>query len=250
MNTLFNWFCNPLVHVAIFFLMALYFRFKKKERAALRWLSVGMGWLAIVSISPLPQWMTYSLEQRQAPIKIESLPTASPTYILVLGSGHTNSPALPASMQLTGTALLRLAEGIRIYKQLPGSKIVCSGYTASNRTSQAEMLANAAIELGVNPSDTIQLREPSNTFAEVTSFKKRFGNAVPIIVTSASHMPRAMLICEKVGLRATPAPTDYLIKDDTLASKFDFYPSGNKIGMMERTLHEYAGMIQLMTNLH
>ncbi len=246
---LFNWFCNPLVQVAIFFLMALYFQFRKKERPTLLWLFVGMGWLAIVSISPLPQWMIYSLEKKQAPIKIESLRSASPTYILILGSGHTNSPALPASMQLTGTALLRLAEGIRIHRLLPGSKIVCSGYTASNRISQAEMLANAAIELGVSPTDTLQLREPANTLAEITSFKKRFGNAVPIIVTSASHMPRAMLICEKVGLRAIPAPTDYLVKDDSLAAKFDFYPSGNKIGMMERALHEYAGMLQLKTNL-
>jgi uncharacterized SAM-binding protein YcdF (DUF218 family) len=249
MNTLFNWFCNPLVHVAIFFLMVLYFRFKKNERAMVRWLFIGIGWLAVASISPLPQWMIYSLEHRQGPIKMEWVASDSPTYILVLGSGHINSPALPASMQLTGTGLLRLAEGIRIHRQLPESKIVCSGYTASNRTSQAEMLANAAIELGVSPSDTLQVREPANTFAEVTSFKKRFGNAVPIIVTSASHMPRAMLICEKVGLKAIPAPTDYLVKDDSLAAKFDFYPSGNKIGMMERALHEYAGMLQLKTNL-
>ncbi|MCX8492553.1 MAG: YdcF family protein [Cyclobacteriaceae bacterium] len=145
------------------------------------------------------------------------------------------------------SALSRLVEGIRIHKQMPGSRLICSGNSMSRRTTQAEMLANAAIGLGVSPNDTIQSRFPKNTLEEIHAYNMRFGNKYPaIIVTSSYHMPRVQLICEREGLKLIPAPTDYYLKTNPLKKgRFDFKPSATKIQMLQSALHEYAGMLKL-----
>lgn len=190
--------------------------------------------------------MIFRLESKYSALQPELLPHDSVTHILVLGGGHVNAPDLPPGSQLSVSAMLRLTEGIRLHRKIPGSKIICSGYSASKRTTQAEMLANAAIDLGVSPTDTLQIRSPENTAAEILTYKNRFGNrATLIVVTSAHHMPRAITLCEKKGLKAFAAPTDFYIKNDAQHSNFDFNPYTVKILMLENALHEYAGLLKV-----
>ncbi len=200
----------------------------------------------LISVTPFSQWIIFNLESKYKPLQIEQISTESSINILILGGGHAIAPDLPASGQLMSSALARLAEGIRIYNQIPESRLICSGNSMSRRTTQAEMLANAAIELGVSPNDTIQNRSPQNTSEEIQAYKERFGDRSPVIVvTSAYHMKRALMICESEGLRAIPAPTDYYIKKDPQKSSFNFGPSILKIQMLQSALHEYAGMAKI-----
>lgn len=247
MRFIISWLLNPLF---IFFLLvgvSLVYKIRKQEKKFFVISIVAVFWIWLFSFTPIPQLLIYSLERQYAPFKIDQYEwdnDSSAPYILVLGGGHTNSPSLPASMQLTSTAMHRLTEAIRIHSLLPQSKIIFSGYSFSNRVTQAEMLANASIELGISPEDTLLSKKPSNTFEELELFKQRFRSVSPIIITSASHMPRVMLICKRLGISAKPAPTEYFIKEDSEISNFDFYPSSQKLVMTERSFHEIAGMIQ------
>lgn len=206
---------------------------------------VGIGWILLVSSTPLSQWVVHTLERKYRVFDAKQVRYEQPVYILVLGGGHTNDPELPASIKLSGTASVRLVEGLRIHKQIRGSKVVASGSSLSKRITLAEIESMAAIELGVEVTDTLQSREPKNTAEEIQAYKKRFGTEGSLIlVTSAIHMPRAIFLCRKYGLTAIPAPTDYFLKRDSLKNRYDFKPSARKMEMMERALHEYAGMIK------
>lgn len=203
-----------------------------------------MLWFFLVSSSPLPQWLIFRLENqyksfgREQPLQ-EQIP-----FILVLGGGQSFSPQLPASIQLSSTALVRTGEGIRIHKLVLGSKLIFSGNSLSGRTTIAENASIAAIELGIPPEDTLQLRGGSNTAEEVLAFKKRFGNVPVILVTSASHMPRAMMICRYEGINAIPAPTEFLLKPDPDKSPYEFLPSWHKIELMQRVMHEWLATLK------
>jgi uncharacterized SAM-binding protein YcdF (DUF218 family) len=246
LNSFFYSLCNPIVQFAILLVISAAFKFFKKQKIAVSFFSLAIFWMFLISTTPFSQWMIYRLENRFSAFDPKTIQGDSSVYILVLGGGHTNAPDLPPGSQLSASAMMRLTEGIRLHRQIPGSKIVCSGYSASKRTSQAEMLANTAVDLGVNPADTVQSRSPENTAAEIRAYKNRFGNSVTlIIVTSAYHLPRAMALCEKNGLTAFPAPTDFYIKHDLLRSDFDFYPYALKILMLENALHEYAGLLKV-----
>jgi len=217
----------------------------KKSRAALIAIVSSLGWIILAGSTPTSQLMIYSLEKRFKPVDTSSIVRPYPDRILILGGGHTVSPGLPAGTQLSLVASSRLAEAIRVYQLLGGVKLVCSGFSASHRITQAEMLATAALELGVDPSDTIQLRTPSRTKEELLAFKTRFGPGPVVVVSSARHMPRIMMLAEQMGVMIIPAPTDYMLKEDTEVYRFDFYPSVQKLAMMESALHEYLGLIEI-----
>lgn len=244
MNSIFHWLCNPFIVFTILLLTSLILKILKRDKISFQFLSAGIIWMLLVSTTPLPQWLVYTLEKQYKPFNNAQHKMNPPVYILILGGGHTISPDLPASQQLSGTAVVRLAEGIRIHNQLAGSKLVCSGYSASGRTTQAEMLARAAIDLGVSSNDTLQLRSPGKTAEEIRAFKKRFGAVPLVVVTSASHMSRVMMICEQEVIKAIPGPTDFYSKPDSLYSNFNFYPSTHKLLMFETGLHEFGGMIK------
>ena len=245
MNAIFYWICNPVAIFIVILIISAIFHFLKKERKALLFFSVGIGWVVLVSTTPFPQWIVHSLEMQYPVFDSRQTSVKTPAYILVLGGGHTPDPDLPASMKLSGTASARLVEGLRIYHLIPGSKLVGSGNSVTRRITLAEIQSIAAIELGVEDADTLQSRQPKNTAEEIQAYKKRFGTEGSLIlVTSAIHMPRAMFLCKKYGLTAIPAPADYFLKKDPMKSRYDFKPSARKMEMMEWALHEYAGMIK------
>jgi uncharacterized SAM-binding protein YcdF (DUF218 family) len=238
--------CNPVVQFGLLLFIALVFKFIKRQKQAKWFSTLAIFWILLISTTPFSQWTVHALEKQYGALSPAAIENDSIVYILVLGGGHTNAPDLPPGSQLSSSALARLAEAIRLHGQLNRSKIICSGRSASNRTTQAEMLASAAVDLGVALTDTLQLRSPQNTAEELIAYKKRFSNNKKlIIVTSAVHMPRVMFLCEKEGLTALPAPTDFFIKKDPQRSNFDFMPSALKILMLESALHEYAGIVKV-----
>jgi uncharacterized SAM-binding protein YcdF (DUF218 family) len=202
-------------------------------------------WLFLVTISPFPVWLTRSLEKNYPVLDVNSIPGRPGTLIVILGGGYSFDPQLPPTGQLSNIALGRLTEAIRIYRQLPGSKLVCSGATFSINEAQAYVTARAAITLGVSPADTTIIPSPRNTAEEARACFRRFGKGHQLIlVTSAVHMKRAMQYFEAQGLSPIPAPGDHLVKIDPEKTPFTFKPSISRIRMMEASLHEYAGLLK------
>jgi uncharacterized SAM-binding protein YcdF (DUF218 family) len=243
---------NALIHILIhpvfllwcLILAGIFFYFRSKFRTLRVVVIAFIFWLFIISISPIPIWMAAQLEDKYPAVNIEQIELKHPVRIMVLGAGHTNDPALPDIDKLYSGALARLAEGIRIYKMIEGSQLICSGYAGRSNISQAEVSAMAAIELGVNPSDTILLTKAHNTKAEAKAYADRFNTAgTLILVTDAIHMPRAMHWFHKHGINPIAAPTNHYIKRDPDRYDFPFKFSTNKIILMEKSLHEYVGML-------
>jgi uncharacterized SAM-binding protein YcdF (DUF218 family) len=236
---------NPLYHFILVLLTAFFLRkWKEKYSCYLFYYATGFFFLAV--ISPLPYWLTEGRESRFPIFAQREWAQSAGTQlrIMVLGSGHSESPGFPPNSRLSENALSRIAEGVRLHYQFPQSKLICSGYSASGRTPQAVMLAQTALALGVAPQDTFMLPKPANTEAEARAYAARFGTDQPLIlVTSALHMPRAMHWFKQMGCNPIAAPTDHLVKPDPDHNQFWFKPSILKLEMTERLLHEYAGML-------
>jgi uncharacterized SAM-binding protein YcdF (DUF218 family) len=58
------------------------------------------------------------------------------------------------------------------------------------------------------------------------------------LVTSASHMPRAMALFTKAGMNPVPAPTHYLLHANQGVSPTDFYPSLRRLRQSETVIYE------------
>jgi len=74
----------------------------------------------------------------------------------------------------------------------------------------AEVMADMALELGIRPEDIIIESRAVDTKDHPIRVKEIFGDDLFILVTSATHMPRAMALFRKHNMHPIPAPTDYL----------------------------------------
>ncbi|MGA7741397.1 MAG: ElyC/SanA/YdcF family protein [Polyangia bacterium] len=226
--------------------------FSKKQRAAKALLTAGLALLALLFLDPVARALVRPLEATYPPLLAEatqtvsSLPDGSPAprWVVVLGGGHIDNRSLAASQQLSAPTLARLAEGIRLQRLLPESKLVLSGGGNRHEATEAGLLAGAGTSLGAPRERMVLESQSRDTIDEVRALHATLGQERFVLVTSATHLPRAMAMFEKAGMNPIPAPTDYLDADESadVGRLFALIPRAGAAGTIERALHEYLGL--------
>ncbi|WP_438863809.1 ElyC/SanA/YdcF family protein [Neptunicella sp.] len=198
--------------------------------------------LLTTSTSWLPNYLLGNLEQQYHQFDL-----ATPVdKIVVMGCGHTNDGRLPITSQVKPCSLYRLIEGMRIQQANPGSILITSGYS-EEPFSNAEMMKKLAVSLGADPS-RIQLQNNSrDTEEEVLKLKPMLGQQPFAMVSSASHMQRAMHLFQQQGLHPIAAPTEHLVKysDAVEPSWWSELPHSTNIYKFERYWYEAMGQLWL-----
>jgi uncharacterized SAM-binding protein YcdF (DUF218 family) len=166
----------------------------------------------------------------------------SAKWIVVLGGGHVSDPRLPANSQISTAALGRVVEGVRLYKTIPGSKLLFSGGAVFDPGPEAEVMARIAVILGVKPQDISLESDSRDTADQAAIIAKRIGRERFILVTSAAHMPRSMALFKKRGLQPIPAPSDFLVREGPGLNPGRFFPCASSLSGVESAWHEYLGL--------
>ena len=186
----------------------------KRHRLGRRLIAVATLLLLLISFGIVPGPALDALENAYPPLvspqSVSSSEELPVQWVVILGTGHRCTPDRPAVSRLRQGTLSRLVEGIRIYRELPGSRLLVSGGTVFESGADAEVMARAAMELGVPVEDIVQEHESRTTEDEARLIAGMVGKDRIILVTSAYHMPRSMALFKKQGVDATPAPADYL----------------------------------------
>jgi uncharacterized SAM-binding protein YcdF (DUF218 family) len=195
------------------------------------------GLLFSASYAPLCSPVTTPLEREYATYRPGGVPV---DYIAVLGSGYVSDMNLPVSSEVDPTGVVRLVEGIRIYRLNPGSQLIFTGYDAGDPESYPEKMKELALELGIPEGDVLAFTGPKDTEEEARLIVSRFADTKLVLVTSAAHMPRAMGLFRKAGLEPIPAPTNHLGRP--VLSKWVF-PDADTLYRSKAWLHEQIGLI-------
>lgn len=224
------------VPIGIFLLLlALVFLLKNSNKKAKLFLIFGFLWFTLLSFQPISNAIIKPLEDSHKALLI----SPNVEYILVLGNAHFTNENLSITSQVHHTAINRLVEGIRHYRNLKNAKIIVSGNKFYDKNSHAHMQEKLALSLGVKKEDIIKLHKPKDTLEEALEVKRIVKEKAFILVTSASHMKRAMMIFQKQGLHPLAAPTQNLAKNSkNFISQFSSY------NLLKVTLafHEYLGI--------
>jgi uncharacterized SAM-binding protein YcdF (DUF218 family) len=226
--------------------------FTKKQRLGRGLLSAGLVLLALLSVGPVARSVVRPLEATYPPLLAEAtqasatMPDGSPAprWVMVLGGGHAEGPSLAPIHQLSAPSLVRLAEGIRLQRLLPESKLVLSGGGNGTGATEADLLAAAGASLGVPQGRMVLESQSWDTIDEVRALRALVGEERFALVTSATHLPRAMAMFKKAGMNPLPAPTDYLAADQPvgMGHVLGLIPHAAAGLMIERALHEYLGL--------
>lgn len=244
MTPLIHYLLHPIPWLVMGFFIVGWRRWSKGLR---RGLTVVYLAVCYATTTPwLPLQLAAHLEDQYPPIALASLDTAQVYHIIVLGAGHEYDDRLPATNLLSLTALGRLAEGLRLYRQLPHSRLITSGHSASGRQTQAEVMREAAILLGADPARVYAQGEPANTRQEAVTYAHRFGTDTPLIIcTSATHMPRAIAWFRQQGVEPLAAPTNHLVKRQNQSTWRSILPRTRYWDILAELIHEYVGMWQV-----
>jgi uncharacterized SAM-binding protein YcdF (DUF218 family) len=237
---------NILTLLMAFFLLACLLMKLKRRRPAIRLLVADLVIFLLVSTAYLPEYLAERLERQYAPFNANNLKVGKERiYIHVLGSGYSLDSVLPATARLGLTAQGRLAEGIRLFRQIDNSILVTSAGSLRNMETQAALARKAAILLGVDSSRIITLNTPNTTLEEAAAMVKLVGvNATVIVVTDAIHMPRAMKFFRIAGLVPLAAPTNFRIHKEVMGLGIKWWPSLGNIGLMDIVVHEWLGNLK------
>lgn len=248
---IFSQFFFPIPLVTYLFLVALILLwFTKKQKTGKILISFGIVLFLVMSYGGISNILLKNLENRYDRYDVSKLledfiknEKGLTQLIVVLGGGYTPDPEIPVTSQLNYQSLVRLIEGIRLYRSIPGSKLLLSAGNMYGKTSNAEVMAKLAEDIGINEDDIIVESKSNDTQDQAMIIKLIVGGDPFILVTSASHMPRAMALFKKLGTNPIPAPTGYLVKQRQYSTPGMFFPSSEGITRLESAFYEYLGLI-------
>jgi uncharacterized SAM-binding protein YcdF (DUF218 family) len=113
---------------------------------------------------------------------------------------------------------------------------------------EAVQMKQWTVRLGVPESATKIDTEARNTYESATGTKRLIGSASILLVSSASHLPRAVPVFTKQGFRVTPAPCEYVSQNlpregwDNI-DPFDILPNDIALRHSREVVAEVAGIV-------
>ncbi len=231
-----TFFIEPLGFILTLLALGIYFLYRKKPNYSKVFLLSAFYLLVLFSYPPFSNFLVTQLETKYEKYH----DTMDIHYIHVLGNGHNTDPKQPISSHLSDGGTKRVLEGVLLYKRIPNVKLIFTGYKGDTNTSNAVMNGQLALALGVRKEDIIINGSPEDTKDEALFTKTIVADEPFILVTSATHMSRAMRLFQQLGLHPIAAPTDFQ------RSEFMGWlqaPNVESFYASETAIHEYIGML-------
>ncbi|WP_435234257.1 envelope biogenesis factor ElyC [Psychromonas sp. PT13] len=235
----------PLPLFLLVFLIGLILLFfTQKQKAAKLFLVISFSGLLLLSLLPVSQSLLLPLERKHPPVMQAKL-AQHVDYILLLGSGGVADPSLPITGQLSATALSRFMEALRIYHANPNAKLVVSGSGFGDLQSHAQLVETLALSVGVPSRNIIRLDNTQDTDDEARLMSEMIRGKKSMLVTSATHMDRAMQLFYKYGTGPIAAPANFMAPTRNGEIPLHYYlPSAHNLDNSTKAWHEYVGRLQ------
>ncbi|NJS36079.1 MAG: YdcF family protein [Brachymonas sp.] len=207
---------------------------------ALLWLACCQGtaiWLERVMLRPPgpvdPQLMAITVKQQQI------------QAVIVLGGGQQSISREYGESGLSETSAQRLHYGATLARasNLPLGFAGGVGWLQEGaKDSEAAAAQRWLNQLGLSELRWSEghSRDTQGNALHIADVLQKSGVERIALVTSASHMPRALKAFAQTPLKVTPAPTQFLEQDAGLG--LDWFPSGSGLRRTRQVLHELLGL--------
>jgi len=167
--------------------------------------------------------------------------------IVVLGGGATSgTPDLNGEGNLSGSAANRLLTAVRLYRSTGLPILFSGGKVFSDTGNEADISQRQLRALGIPEQDIIIENKSLNT-EQNASFTAEIlqarGFSNPVLVTSAFHLPRAVIDFQQAGLTVQPYPTDYWTSRPEKLYVAKLTPTSAGLSLTGTALKEYLGIL-------
>lgn len=169
--------------------------------------------------------------------------------IVLLGGGMAPAGA-PRLNPETNSAGDRVLHAARLYQRGCAPRVVATGgyisFLHDAKGSEADLYAALLTELfGVPAKAILKVGDSKTTHDDAVLTARLFDSTGMkkeiLLVTSASHMPRAAALFRKQGFTVVPEPTDFHAPANPRFRLFDVLPSAEALRGNALALNEYVG---------
>jgi uncharacterized SAM-binding protein YcdF (DUF218 family) len=214
----------------------------------------GAALFAVFYFSPLAELVIVRLERDYPPLLHPGTPSQQKAVVVLSGYGEDHS-LIPVTSRLTEQTICRLVEGIRLYRLLPGSRIILSGGILRDGDKPvAEIMSDFVKEMGIPAEDITAEGASLNTYENLREVKRIIGINPFILVTSACDLRRAMAVARKLNMNPVAAPAGiwsaHHYPPDLTWSEWlrrvlgaFAHPSAQRLTYLQWAHHEYVGYI-------
>jgi uncharacterized SAM-binding protein YcdF (DUF218 family) len=208
----------------------------------------------IFLFSPLSRYLVLGLERNFKPL---NTPPESPKIerIVILAGYAEEFPGIPITSSISKQTIYNISEGLRLYRLLPGSKLITSGGLGPRGEKPfAASMADFLRQVGVPDRDLIVEGNSRNTYENLVEVHKIIGSAPFILVASACDLKRAMAVARKLDMNPVPAPAFIwalqhyppgMSLKDWIGDFFKRFtrPSTENLSRLQWAYHEYVGYV-------
>lgn len=229
----------PLPLITMLMITALVLHIKKHRKSSITLQFLALSCLVMVSTPPLSSYVIKQIETDYPPFTEAMMVD----YIVVLGCGHHNSDNRSITSQLHSCSLFRTTEGVRIFRENPSATLIFSGYGGNEPKSNAQTNQELAMSLGVPASKIIIEPRAKDTREEALLLTPILQDKRFALVTSASHMERALTFFRQQQLYPLPAPTGHLYQPIGSLPARAYLPNVKSLQHSQVATYEFLGRI-------
>jgi uncharacterized SAM-binding protein YcdF (DUF218 family) len=209
-----------------------------------RALTVGILAMVLVEVLPVGGWALRPLENRFPQV---ATPPAHVDGIIVLGGALSPRRMRAHGIPSLNWAAERMTEFVALALRYPTARLVFTGGLGVgdiHPTTEADVARALFTELGLPPGRVIYESKSRTTYENVVLSQKLVDpkpGETWILVTSASHMPRAVGIFRRAGWNVLPWPVGYKSIPELELSVLP--PFGEELEEADLAAHEWEGLL-------
>lgn len=214
--------------------------------------ALGILWIFATPLTAegLWRWLERPYQRQTAAALLARRP-AAPAAVVVLGTGRHPAPGPARASEWIDAD--RFFGGLEAYQQLRREglrpRLIFTGGwwpTQPGLPPEGDVLRQRAISLGLPPADLLSTARVRNTAEEARAIAALLPRgATVVLVTSAFHLPRAVRLFEREGLRVLPFPVDFQASGawagSPLRDPLNWLPSADGLARSSRALREAIG---------
>ena len=240
------WLVLKPANLFVFFLgLGTILLFTRFRRAGRRVVTGAVGTLLLIGVIPVGYWLTASLENRfpanpAIPQDIAGIVTLGGTInqYMTVARGQ---PSLTAGGE-------RLTEFVHLARRFPNARLIFTGGSGALIDSSLKEADSARVffnQMGLSDREIIYDDRARNTYENALFSKELVGDDANrqkwVLITSATHMPRAIGAFRQAGWNIMAYPVDYRT-DGRGGFKRHFRPIDG-LDSLDTALREWVGLV-------
>jgi uncharacterized SAM-binding protein YcdF (DUF218 family) len=236
-------FSSPLVHSLALFAIFKVLSHTKIKPTFFSYLSIiPLLWLLICSMTYPSVLLIKNLEDKYPVIPLQSEEWRKTQAIVVLACNYFEDNKLPFVSRWPNCSLQRNLHAALMYREHP-MPIFLAGDVLGSKDKESQASHNKYFfeKMGVDSADIFIIPNGVNTESEVNALASLLKGRHVSLVTSASHLPRAVFYFEEKNIQVLPIPVEHFSRKNV--EPVAGLPNAASLYRSERAIHEYLGLI-------